>query len=143
MDGWMNVWQTDILTEMYPLYVSIHLGHLKMTLKISISFFLCVCVCLPSFPISVMYIKIREYSPSMKLVSYCVHYSAPVGRPRGRPPNLNDSVCDGGICCFFVRVWPNLSYWSEIAKTKSNISSFHIDIGAAKRYGISFFQLVR
>jgi hypothetical protein len=75
----------------------------------------------------------------MKLVSYCIHYSAPVGRP----PNLNDSVCDGGICCFFVRARPNLSYWSEIAKTKSNISSFLIDIGAAKRYGISFFQLVR
>jgi hypothetical protein len=36
----------------------------------------------------------------MRLEAYCVHVPAPVGRPRGRPPNLNDSVCYVGFCCF-------------------------------------------
>jgi len=36
----------------------------------------------------------------MRLVSYCVHVAATVGRPRGRPPNLNDSVYYVGIDCF-------------------------------------------
>jgi hypothetical protein len=49
----------------------------------------------------------------MKVDALCVHVSEPVARPRGRAPNLNDSVCYMASCCFFHEI-VSFPPWLEI-----------------------------